>query len=197
MNLPNQIKCWFFSKTQTDFKVFLDSIESNLKADIPCQRTWKKNYNWKGASKNCQPLILINRPGVAGAVLQTTLSLIDSISQSFFSSQSSKYNFSQTVKARTLTFIENFHHPLCVKCHMSGVTCHMSCVMWHMTSLLPNRYSYGPEILRHSSSLPVCHKSHVMCHGSHVMCHMYLKKKYYKWMELVGEESAIIGAYPV
>ena len=59
---------------------------------------------------------IFNRPVVAGAVLQTPLSLIDSVSQSAFSSQSSIYHKSQTIRARELRECS----PL--------TTCHMSCV---------------------------------------------------------------------
>ena len=61
-------------------------------------------------------LVIVNRPGVAGAVLKTPLSLINSfsqsVSQSAFSSESSKYHKSQTVRARELKFLENVHPPL-------------------------------------------------------------------------------------
>ena len=87
---------------------------------------------------------LFNRPGVAGAVLQTTSSLIYSdsqwVSQSAFSSKSSRYHKSQTIRARELKFSENVHppqhviyHVSRVKCHVSRVTCHMSCVTCHMS----------------------------------------------------------------
>ena len=44
--------------------------------------------------------------------------------QQFFSSQSSKHCFSQTVRAKELTFWDNVHPPPCVTCHMSCVKCH-------------------------------------------------------------------------
>ena len=50
--------------------------------------------------------IVFNRPGVAGAVLQTPSSFIEWS----FSSKSSKQFLSQTVRARELTFWENVYH---------------------------------------------------------------------------------------
>ena len=47
---------------------------------------------------------IINRPGVAGAVLQTPLLLINLLTQSFFVEISSEHLQSQTVRARELTF---------------------------------------------------------------------------------------------
>ena len=49
-------------------------------------------------------IMIFNRPGVAGAVLQTPSSLIDSVSESAFSSQSSRYHKSQSRRARELKF---------------------------------------------------------------------------------------------
>ena len=58
-----------------------------------------KNHNTTlmRALRGCS---VINRPGVAGAVLQTSLSLIDSLSQRSFSSKPSKHHYTQTVTAR-------------------------------------------------------------------------------------------------
>ena len=47
-------------------------------------------------------MVIVNRPGVAGVVLQTPPSRINSLTQQYFSSQSSKHNNSQTVRARDL-----------------------------------------------------------------------------------------------
>ena len=72
------------------------------------------------------------RPCVVWAFLQTPLSLIDSlihqVSQSSFSTKSSKH--SQTVRARDLKCEDNVHHISLVKCHMSHVQCHVSCVIF-------------------------------------------------------------------
>ena len=48
--------------------------------------------------------VVINRPGEAGAVLETASSLINSLIESSFSSRSLKYHKSQTVRARELKF---------------------------------------------------------------------------------------------
>ena len=73
---------------------------------------------------------LIYRPGVAGAVLQTPLPFIKSLSQYLtdlsFSSKSSKLLPSQTIRAKELMLWENVHHPILVTCQVSHVTCHMS-----------------------------------------------------------------------
>ena len=74
---------------------------------------------------------MFNRPGVAGAVIKTPPSLIDSVSQSSFSSKYSKHQNSQTVKARDRKLWHNVNYllcVLCVKCHfrVSHVTCLMS-----------------------------------------------------------------------
>ena len=60
-----------------------------------------------------------------------------------------KHLYFQTVRARDMKFLDNDHHPLCVRCHMSCVTCHVSNVM--------------------------CNLSTVTCHLSRVTCHHYLK----------------------
>ena len=49
---------------------------------------------------------LQTRCGVAGAGLQTPSSLINSVSDSSYSSKSSKYHKSKTIRARELTFLE-------------------------------------------------------------------------------------------
>ena len=45
---------------------------------------------------------------------------------------SSKHHYSQTVRARYLKFWDNFHHPQCVRYHMSRVTCQISCLMYRV-----------------------------------------------------------------
>ena len=52
--------------------------------------------------------------------------VIDSFSQSTFSSKSSRHHKSQTVRARELKFGENVHPSPCVTCQMSRVTCLVS-----------------------------------------------------------------------
>ena len=81
---------------------------------------------------------IINRPGVAGAVLKTPLSLIDWFLNPPFSSKYSKYHTSQTIRARDLQFWDNLHQPLCVTCHMLHVTCHVKC---HVLCVTQHHYS--------------------------------------------------------
>ena len=86
-------------------------------------------------------LFVFNRPGVAGAVLQTPLSLIHSIihkvTRPFPSNLQNTFLHSQTVWARYLKLWENVQFPTCVSCHMSRVTYHMSdvvrCQMSHFS----------------------------------------------------------------
>ena len=77
---------------------------------------------------------MFDRPGVAGAVLQTPLLLIQSVSELSFSSKSSLYYKSQTVWARAQNFWENVHpHNMShVTCQMPCITCQMSCVNCHI-----------------------------------------------------------------
>ena len=75
-------------------------------------------------------------PGVDGAVLQTALSLINSLTHSSFSSKCSKHLHSQTIKAREVKFLENVKSPSHVKSHASHVTCLISCVICQMSGAL-------------------------------------------------------------
>ena len=75
-----------------------------------------------GLKKEIYNNLIFNRPCVAGAELQTPLSLINSLTDSTFSSKPLKYHYTQTVRARKLKFLENVQ-PL-TTCHMSGVMCH-------------------------------------------------------------------------
>ena len=80
---------------------------------------------------------IFNRPGVAGAVLLTALSFIHnfihSLTQSSFTSRSSKHHKSQTGRARKLTIWDNVHPS--TMCHMSGVTCQVSHVICHVSGV--------------------------------------------------------------
>ena len=76
---------------------------------------------------------LVNRPGVAGAVLHTALLLINALIQWSFSSRYSQDHDSQTVRARGLKFWESVHPTPCVMCHVSRVTCHVSSVTCHLS----------------------------------------------------------------
>ena len=96
----------------------------NGKTSFYCiQRSWEIIH---GIYKHIT-LYIFNKPGVARTVLQTPLSLIHSfiasIINSYFSSQSSNYHHSQTIRAKDLTFWDNVHHQLCVTCHMTHVMC--------------------------------------------------------------------------
>ena len=62
-----------------------------ISSKIICLKKKKKSYN-------CNDLIF-NTAGVAGAVLQTPLLLIESVSQSSGSSKPSKHHYTQTVRA--------------------------------------------------------------------------------------------------
>ena len=72
----------------------------------------------------------------AGAVLQTPPSLIDSVSQSAFSSKYSKHHNSQTVKARDLKLWHNVNHLLFVMFFF---------IFHHIYFLLTNWWSYLVE----------------------------------------------------
>ena len=113
--------------------------------------------------------VFFNRPGVAGALLQTPPSLINSVIQWWFVEIYSKWYNSQTIRAKELKFGVNVHLPKCVACHVSHVTCHVSCV--------------------------TCHVSHVMCHMSHVTCKIFFYSD--KVVRLIGGGSVINEAYPV
>ena len=74
---------------------------------------------------------LFNRPGVAGAVLQTYSYLINNWVFCVFCGKSSKHLHSQVNRARNLKFGQNFkfsplvtYHMSCVMRHLSYVTCH-------------------------------------------------------------------------
>ena len=84
-----------------------------------------------GFGKPCISL-LFNRPGVAGAVLQTLFFLNNfltaSVSQWSFVKISSSNLHSQTIRVRKLKFGEKVHLPPPVTSHLSHVMCHVSCV---------------------------------------------------------------------
>ena len=78
---------------------------------------------------------IFNRPGVAGVVLQTPLSLIHWLSEWAFSSKPSNHHYTQTIRARKLKLWDNVHLPPCVICHVSNVLCHVSGVRCHMSGV--------------------------------------------------------------
>ena len=79
---------------------------------------------------------VVNRPRVAGDVLQTPVSLTDWSSEQSFSFKSLKHHKSQTNRARDLTFLHNVHHVSHVMCHVSHVMCHLSHVICHVSIYL-------------------------------------------------------------
>ena len=85
--------------------------------------------------------ILINIPGVARAVLQTPLLLIQSISQSvLLFLQTFKTLLHPNRKSSGAEIWDNVHPPPFVICHVSRVRCHVSCVTYNVEGLL----SMGP-----------------------------------------------------
>ena len=79
---------------------------------------------------------IFNRPGVAGAVLQTASSLIHSVIlflQTFKTSLHPKCESLGAEILRECSPPQTCHMSL-VTCHVSRVTCHMSCVTCHFFS---------------------------------------------------------------
>ena len=111
-----------------------------------------------------------NRPGVAAAVLQTALWLIDSLSDPLVKI-SSKHSQSPTGRARKLKVWENCHVP-CVTCHLSCVSCQVSRVTCHMSFFFSSFFIQKINIKK------------------------ILKNKLDNVVELVGGGSVINGAYP-
>ena len=91
-----------------------------LSSSPPCYWSWA-TYRTASAS-------VFNKPGIAGAVLQTPPSLGYSLSHRSFFSKPSKHHYTQTLWARELKFWENVHPRPRVTCQLSGVTCHVSSV---------------------------------------------------------------------
>ena len=103
-------------------------------------------FNYNLFFKVRRKSLLLKRPGVAGTVLQTFLWLIDWLTNSSFSSKSSRHLHSKTVWARDLKCWENVHLPPHVTCHVSHVMCHMwqSCgpSRWRVCYQLGPFYQY-------------------------------------------------------
>ena len=92
-----------------------------------CHSLWREVFCTLTITNNLIFFLVINRPGVAGAVLQTLLSMIDSLIQSTFSSKPSKHQYTQSVRARELKFWKkSVHSPPHVTCHVSCVRCQVS-----------------------------------------------------------------------
>ena len=97
--------------------------------------------------------------------------LINWLSQSSFSSKSSKHHKSQTIRAGDLKFWHNVHH-------LSHVMFHVPCVICHVSPV-------------------TCHVSQVTCTKTktniiYIFCFFF-----YKLVELVVGRLVINGAYPV
>ena len=74
-------------------------------------------------TSTCITIRFLITPGLSVAVLQTPLSLDNSLIASPFSSKPSTHDYTQTVRARELKSCENVHphHVSHFRCHMSGV----------------------------------------------------------------------------
>ena len=116
--------------------------------------------------KTCVSYIF-NRPGVAGAVLQSPLLLIRWVGNSSYVKISSKHLHFQTVRARELKLLEKVHLPQRFECYVSHVTCHMSRVTCHVSHVMCHMSFVTCQV-----SHEMCHMSCVTCHESHVMFHM-------------------------
>ena len=130
---------------------------------------WYKRSHWSAKTETIDMIyMIINRPGVARAVLQLPSSLINSLIHSLIHPLvpiCSIPCYSQTIRARELKFWENVHPTLCVMCHVSCVKCQVSSV--------------------------TCHISGVACH----FCLLFFSLG--EGLDLLGGGSVINGAYPV
>ena len=100
---------------------------------------WRVCYQWglpRLVFRNTKfkQVSVFNRPGVAGAVIQSPLSLIKWVSNPLVQI-SFKHYHSQTWRARELKFWESVHPTICVKCHVSCVMCHVSPVTCHVSAV--------------------------------------------------------------
>ena len=77
---------------------------------------------------------IINRPGVAGAVVQTALSFIKWLSEPF-PPDIQNIIASKPLELESWNFDRMFtpYHVSCVMCHVSRVTCHMAPVTCHLS----------------------------------------------------------------
>ena len=135
---------------------------------------------WKGF----EPLkTLFNRPGVAGAVLQTPPSLIDSFIHSL---SDPLWKYLQKIitpkpfELGTWNFDTMFTIPYvsCVTCHVLCVTCHVSrvtCKNWKCFRKVLELADCHPHCGMCHVSCVMYHVSCVMCHVSCVTCHMWKK----------------------
>ena len=99
------------------------SIQKRASKLVLLPPEWKKGRGFSVFAK----FTLIDRPSVVRAVLQTALSLIQSLTEPFFVKISSKYGLFQTERAKDLL-------KKCSPPSMSRFTCNMSRVTFHMTA---------------------------------------------------------------
>ena len=122
-------------------------------------------------------IYVINRPGVAGAVLKKPLSFIHSFIHSliewYFSSKSATHHYTQFGKARQLKFWEGVHstprvacHKLHVTWHVWRFTFHMSRVTYHVSTFFFLLF-FLLLFLRQSGGLSLCRVCYQQ--GLHVM----------------------------
>ena len=88
-------------------------------------------------TRNRRKSSILNKPGVAGDVLQTPPSLINLSNNWWFVQISSYLCISKTIQLGTWHFETILITP-CVSC----VTCHMTCDTWHVTWYVTNDMSY-------------------------------------------------------
>ena len=83
-------------------------------------------------------------------------SLINKVTQSSFSSKSSKYPHSQIVRARDLKCWDNVHHPLCVTCHLSHVTHQRSGVKWQVIKKTADEFGFSKVVRTNTLKPNLC-----------------------------------------
>ena len=133
----------------------------------------------------CQWIKIINRPGVARAVLQTASSLIDWLIQSVREPFPPDLQSIITPKPLELEswFFERMFtphhvsHVLChvshVMCHLSPVTCHLSCVTCHVSPVKCKKKSTfrrWPLSRTFDMESPVCHLMNYNSFGIKMWC---------------------------
>ena len=111
---------------------------------------------------------IINRPCVAGAVLQTPWSLIHSFIQSvILSFRIFKTPSHQNHKSYGPVILTQYSSPLCVR-----DTCDISCVTGHVSHVTSNFQTVRARELIFRRRFTSLHLSPVICYMSHVTCHM-------------------------
>ena len=124
----------FFGKSSDLDLIFWKASLSGSKVTAILLKGWILPIGGIASGRVCACSLrsrLVNRPGVAGAVLQTPLSLIKWLSHSSFS-----LNIFQPLSIPNRKFWQNVHptcHVSSVMCHVSPVTCHPSHVTCHLS----------------------------------------------------------------